>query len=103
MRRIRSSGDPQPIPGFRVGEEPIAWTPARPLSPYVNQPGELPASVYRLDVATGHRTLWKQFMPTDPAGVEFIGPVVLPLNNAEVYVYGVRQLLSDLYLVDGLN
>ena len=97
-----SSGDPQPIPGFRVGEEPIAWTPdGRSL--YVDQPGELPASVYRLDVATGHRTLWKQFMPTDPAGVEFIGPVVLPLNNAEVYVYGVRQLLSDLYLVDGLN
>jgi len=41
-------------------------------------------------------------MPSDPAGVEFIGPVVLT-PDSKAYVYGVRQLLSDLYLVEGLN
>jgi len=62
----------------------------------------MPAKVYRLDWQTGQRTLWKELMPTDPAGVEFIGPVVLT-PDTKAYVYGVRQLLSDLYLVEGLN
>ena len=64
--------------------------------------GDSPAKVYRLEAATGVRTPWKQFMLGDPAGVEFIGPEVLAPEN-KVYVYGVRQLLSDLYLVEGLR
>jgi hypothetical protein len=96
-----AGGDPQAIRGFEPGEEPITWgRDAHSL--YVDRPGEIPASVYRLDVTTSQRTLWKQLSPSDPAGAEFIGPVVLT-PDAEVYVYGVRQLLSDLYLVQGLN
>ena len=96
-----SSGEPLPIPGFEAGEEPISWSPdGRSL--YVDRPGETPVKVQRLEPATGQRTLWKQLMPSDPAGVEFIGPVVLT-PDAHAYVYGVRQLLSDLYLVEGLN
>jgi eukaryotic-like serine/threonine-protein kinase len=94
-------GDPQPIRAFEPGEEPISWSDdGRSL--YVDRPGEMPARVYRLDLRTGLRTLWKQLMPTDPAGVEFIGPVVLT-QDSKTLVYGVRQLLSDLYLVEGLN
>jgi len=58
--------------------------------------------VQRLELPSGQRTLWKELMPSDPAGVEFIGPVVLT-PDSKAYVYGVRQLLSDLYLVEGLN
>lgn len=95
------SGDPQAIGAFEAGEEPISWSEdGRSL--YVDRPGEMPAKVYRLDWQTGQRTLWKQLMPTDPAGVEFIGPVVVT-PDTRAYVYGVRQLLSDLYLVEGLN
>ena len=96
-----SGGDPQIIPGFNAGEEPISWSPdGRAL--YVDSAGEMPVKVQRLDLPSGHRTLWKQLMPSDPAGVEFIGPVVLT-PDSKGYVYGVRQLLSDLYLVEGLN
>jgi eukaryotic-like serine/threonine-protein kinase len=96
-----SGGEPQPIAGFEAGEEPISWSPdGRSL--YVDRPGETPVQVQRLDLPSGQRTLWKQLMPSDPAGVEFIGPVVLT-PDSQAYVYGVRQLLSDLYLVEGLN
>ena len=96
-----SGGEPQPIAGFEAGEEPISWSPdGRSL--YVDRPGETPVQVQRLDLPSGQRTLWKQLMPSDPAGVEFIGPVVLT-PDSKAYVYGVRQLLSDLYLVEGLN
>jgi len=96
-----SGGEPKPIAGFEVGEEPISWSQdGRSL--YVDRPGEMPVRVQRLELPSGQRTLWKQLMPSDPAGVEFIGPVVLT-PDSKAYVYGVRQLLSDLYLVEGLK
>ena len=95
------AGDARPIKGLLLGEAPVAWTPdGRAL--YVYKGGELPAMVYRVDVATGNRTLWKRLMPPDPAGVEFVGPI-LPTPDGKAYVYGYRRLLSDLYLVEGLQ
>ena len=79
----------------------MAWS-ADGRSLIVYRGGELPAQVYRLEIATGHRTLWKQTMPPDPAGVEYVGPV-LPSSNDNAYAYGYRRLLSDLYLVEGLR
>jgi len=93
--------EPRLIPGVAVGELPIAWSSdGRAL--YIYRGGELPAKVYRLDIDTGARTLWRQLMPPDPAGVEYVGPI-LPTPDGKAYVYGYRRLLSDLYLVDGLQ
>ena len=95
------AGDPQPIKGLQSGEVPVAWT-ADGHSLFVYRGGDLPSKVYRLDAATGNRTLWKELMPPDPSGVEFVGPV-LPTPDGKSYVYGYRRLLSDLYLVEGLQ
>ena len=94
-------GEPLPIKGLEPGEVPVAWT-ADGRSLYIYRGGELPAKVYRLELETGNRALWKQLMPPDPAGVEFVGPV-LPTPDGKSYVYGYRRLLSDLYLVEGLQ
>ena len=96
-----AGGDPQPIRGLNAGEQPITWSPdARSL--YIYQPGELPARVYRLDLQTGQRVLWKELMPSDPAGVENIGPILLT-PDAKTCVFGYHRLLADLYLVEGLK
>ena len=96
-----AGGDARPIPGFAQGEEPVTWS-ADGRSLYVFRPGELPASVYRLDVASGARNLWKPLMPSDPAGVEHIGPILLT-PDANTCVYGYHRTLADLYLVEGLK
>ncbi len=96
-----TGGEPRPIPGLAQEEIPIQWD-AIGHSLYVYRPSELPARVYRLDVDSGKRTLWKELMPPDPAGVEYVGPV-LPTPDGKAYVYGYRRLLSDLYLVEGLK
>src|SRR5690348_7662415 len=93
-------GTPKPIPGFLAGEQPIIFNGRGGL--YVYQPGELPSRVFLLDLQTGHRTLWRQLMPSDPAGVETIGPILLA-SDAKTCVYGYHRTLSDLYLVDGLK
>jgi serine/threonine protein kinase/DNA-binding beta-propeller fold protein YncE len=96
-----ASGEPRLINGINPGEQPITWG-ADGRSLYIYQPGELPARVYRLDLQTGQRTLWKELIPSDPAGVENIGPILLT-PDAKTCVFGYHRMLADLYLVDGLK
>ena len=96
-----TGGEPQLISGFNRGEQPISWA-ADGRSLYIYQPGELPARVYRLDMQTGQRTLWKELIPSDPAGVENIGPIYIT-PDAKTCVFGYHRMLADLYLVEGLK
>ena len=96
-----TGGDPRPIPGFTVGDAPIAWTAgARKL--YMFRYGEFPAKVYLLDLESNQKKLVKELMPRDPAGVNIIFPVLVT-PDGKTYVYGFRRILSDLYSVEGLN
>ena len=85
---------------IRESSRSLSAPTARAL--YIYQPGELPARVYRLDIRTGQRTLWKELMPSDPAGVETIGPILMT-PDAKTCVFGYHRMLADLYLVEGLK
>ena len=102
-RRNRAPGPRRAVPGFTASEneQPIGWTgDGRAL--YVYQRFRLPAAVFRLDVATGARTLWKEIAPPDRAGVESIWSLdVTPDGRAYAYSFG--RTLSDLYLAEGLD
>jgi len=93
--------EPRPIDGFPQGDTAVGWT-TDGRSIFIYRSGELPAKVYRLDVATGQKTLWKQLMPADDAGVTDIGPILIT-PDTKTYVYEYGRTLSDLYLVDGLK
>jgi len=96
-----NGGEARAVPGMKPGEVPINWTEdGRSL--YIYQPGEIPARVYRIDVSSGQRTMWKELMPIDPAGIETIGPILLT-RDGKNYVYGFHRMLADLYLVEGLK
>ncbi len=96
-----AGGEPRTINGLNPGEQPITFS-SDGRSLYIYQPGELPARVDRLDLQTGQRTLWKQLMPSDPAGVETIGPILMT-SDAKTCVFGYHRMLADLYLVEGLK
>jgi dipeptidyl aminopeptidase/acylaminoacyl peptidase len=96
-----AGGDPRLIPGLSPGEQPITFS-ADGSALYIYQPGELPARVNRLDIHTGKRTLWRELMPSDPAGVETIGPILIT-PDAKTCVFGYHRMLADLYLVEGLK
>lgn len=96
-----AGGKPHQIPGWRSGDLPVGWTSdQRQL--YVYRLGELPAKVYKLNVSSGERNLWKLLMPADAAGVHLIHPVLLTAD-ARAYVYGVRRIFSELYVVRGIR
>jgi hypothetical protein len=62
----------------------------------------VPAKVFRLDLASGRKTLWKQLVPGDSAGVATIDPILIT-PDGKTFVYGFHRTLADLYLVEGLN
>ncbi len=93
-------GEPRPIPGFAAADTPIIWS-ADGRSLYIYRYGEFPAQIYRLEMETGQKKLWKQLMPSDPAGVNIVIPILAP--DGKSYVYSYRRILSDLYLVEGLK
>jgi Tol biopolymer transport system component len=96
-----AGGEPRIVPGIEVGEQPIQWS-ADAKAIYFFRPGDLPAKVYRLDLSTGNRTLWKELMPSDSAGVSRLGPIVITPDGKSC-LYGYHRVLSDLYLVEGLR
>ncbi|MGB8729841.1 MAG: protein kinase [Candidatus Sulfotelmatobacter sp.] len=95
------SGETQPIPGLGPGEAPVAWSNDG-HSLFVYKLGEVPTTIYKLDLASGHKQFWKQLVPPDVSGVTDISSVLItPDGNNYVYEYG--RTLSDLYLVNDLK
>ena len=68
---------------------------------YFHRTAEAPINVYRLELATGRKELWRTLMPADAAGVSSLFPFMTPDGSA--YVYAYVRTLSDLYLVDGVR
>jgi len=96
-----NGGDARIVNGMRAGDIPINWAQDG-RAVYLYHSGDVPANVYRLELATGKKTVWKQIAPLDPTGVSTIGPILMTLDG-RTYVYGFHRTLGDLYLVEGLK
>jgi eukaryotic-like serine/threonine-protein kinase len=94
-----AGGEPRPVAGVEPGERPIGFT-ADDRAVFVYKYAEMPARVFKLDLATGKRTLWKQLLPPDPSGVDHIGGILISTDEKS-YVYSYYPDLTDLYLVEG--
>jgi eukaryotic-like serine/threonine-protein kinase len=94
-----ADGKARPLAGLAPGETPIGWSEDG-RSVFVSQPQGLPAKVFRLDAATGQRSLWRELSPSDPSGVFGVDPIrVTP--DGKTFVYSYRRVITDLYLMDG--
>jgi hypothetical protein len=95
----RSGGEPTAVPGLDPDDQVVQCS-ADGRFVYVRRLSEVSATVYRLEIATGRRELWRTLMPADPAGVSTLNPYPTPAGDA--YVYSYLRTLSDLYFVEGL-
>jgi hypothetical protein len=94
-------GEPIPLPALTGLDIPIQWT-SDSRSLYFYRRGELPARIYRLDIASGKKELWRELMPSDSAGVIDIASVC-PSPDGGSYAYSYARILSDLFLVEGVK
>jgi len=62
----------------------------------------IPVEIFNIDMASGHREPWKQIAPADPAGALMVFRIAFS-TDGKSYAYSVSRVLSDLYVVNGLN
>jgi hypothetical protein len=101
-----NGSNPKTIAGVEPGEFLVQWS-ADGKTLYVRGVDENPLTLYRVDLETGKRTLWKQLHPAEEAGLLYFGGGpksgvrVTPDGRKLVYGYWTRQM--DLYLAEGLQ
>ena len=94
-------GTPRPLPGIEPGELFIRWS-GDGKEFYANTTGSLPAVFYKIDLSTGKKQKWREFAPSDRAGVLGLNWALLtPDGKQAVYFY--NRYLTELQLVDGLR
>ena len=98
---VTGEGKPRRVPGTQPREWVARWSgDGRML--YVGSRGRIPLSIFKVEVATGRRQLWREVAPPDPAGLAALMAFhVTPDEKA--YAYSYARILSELYLVEGLK
>jgi Tol biopolymer transport system component len=103
LRYPVEAGSPRPVPGLGPGDKPWQWTEdGRSL--FIARREEGPTRVWRVfrqNVATGKRELWREFAPPDRAGL--VGGTIIFTPDGRAYARSYFYLPSDLYLVTGLR
>ncbi len=96
-----SGGAPRSIPNLNAKFNPVQWSnDGRFL--FGNNLGELPSTIYKVEIATGKETALQQLKPAVSAGVVLVAPIVVSRDGAH-FAYSYNQTLSSLYLISGLQ
>jgi Tol biopolymer transport system component len=94
-----AGGERRQVPGLSRDEYVASWCQDG-RSVFVTVAERLPFRIYRVEVSTGRRQLWKTLPVADPAGVCAADILLLPDGS---YAMNVARWINDLYLVDGLR
>jgi eukaryotic-like serine/threonine-protein kinase len=98
-------GEPRPLEGLAPGDRPIQWSSDGAFL-YVRGPEEDILRIYRYNLATGQRELWKELSPHDRAGLIGIATgrgelAMTPDGNSYVFTYWT--ILRSLFLGERLS
>jgi Tol biopolymer transport system component len=98
-------GEAQPVEGYEEYDSLLQWS-ADGRSLFLREAGDFVLKIYKLDLASGRRELWKELTPPDPTGLIDIGSSVGEVKvtpDGKYYVYTSWNLIGELYLVEGLK
>jgi serine/threonine protein kinase/Tol biopolymer transport system component len=94
-------GERRPLPGVAPGDIPLRWG-ADGSSIFVTQPGEIPARVFRVDMATLSRKLVAELSVPDRTGLTGIRYIQITADGKS-YAYTFCRFLTELYTIEGLK
>ena len=102
-RIVSLNGSPErPLPGFEPGDVLMQWS-ADGRFLYAVRQQDLPARIFRVEIATGRRELWKELVPADPSGVNRVESIAIS-QDGRSYAYSyMRVVTNDLYLIEGVK
>jgi eukaryotic-like serine/threonine-protein kinase len=97
------SGEPRRMAGVQK-DDWIAAIGADGQSAFVYLRQQVPIKVYKVDLRTGGRVLFREIPLSDQAGANInTPPVVRMTSDGRSYICTFSQQLSDLYVIEGLK
>jgi hypothetical protein len=96
-----AGGPPRPVPGDHSNDNPVGWG-RDSRSVFVRSSKAVPASIDRIDLATGARTHFRDLMPPDHSGVIAVIPGTL-INDGQVYSYSYWRQVNKAMVVTGVS
>jgi Tol biopolymer transport system component len=104
---IHSIAGQAPLRVFAAGPNDktfcVAWsTDERSLYCCEDRYNDLPWPLYRIEIASGRRTLLRELAPPDLAGVQGLETVGVT-RDGKTYFYSYKKTMTDLYIAQGLQ
>ena len=90
-----------PVNGSEEDDYPLQWS-ADGKYIYVGTQQYPDPDLWRIELTTGHRQLWKRIVPTDPVGAYTIFPTTMTPDGKSFASTYVRSL-DQLYVVEGVK
>jgi Tol biopolymer transport system component len=96
-----NGGPVRAVPGVEVGDEAVRFTSdGRAL--FLTR-HELPLRVFRIDLASGRRELWRELPSPDRAGLQVSSPAAVVSADGRSVVGTYTRRLNKLYVVSGVR
>ena len=99
-------GDPRPLSALPPTSMPIQWSDDGRFAYVVDNLGATGPpgiDVFRVELATGRRILWKKVVHPDPVGLERVRASVLMTPDARSYCYSYMRRLGSLFILSGVK
>jgi len=98
--RTVDAGPLRPVAAIEPGESVLRWSgDGRYL--FLNRPVEGKLCIFRVEVSTGKKALWRELKPPEPGAV-FFGPVALSADGKS-YAFSFQRDSAVLYLATKLG
>ncbi|HEY9231610.1 MAG TPA: WD40 repeat domain-containing protein, partial [Blastocatellia bacterium] len=98
--RALEGGEARPFTALENTDIPISWA-ADNQAIFAVQRG-LPVKVFKINLTTGQRELWKELMHPDPAGLLYVSSSSIT-PDGRAYGYTYFRVLSQVYLVENVK
>ena len=96
-----AGGQPRVVPNVAVPFLPLGWSRQGDL--LVAKPAGTVLRVLSVDTTSGATKPWKEFAPSDPAGLAFVRPRLVMTPDERYYAYNYERFLNGLFVADGLK
>jgi dipeptidyl aminopeptidase/acylaminoacyl peptidase len=94
---------PTPVAGALPDDEPLAWSPDGNSIWVLAKPETPPAKIFRIDLRSGVRSLWRDVPYPDPVSNQYEQLRVVMSADGSKFVYGYQNHLSELFVATGLR
>jgi eukaryotic-like serine/threonine-protein kinase len=97
-----AGGTASAVAGTLADDLPLAWSPDGNWLWVLVGP-RLAARIFRVDLRTGHRALWREVPNPDPAVTWGASLRVTMSADGKKFIYGYQKRSSELYIVNGIK